>query len=98
MKRNPAHGVRVRFDLRRGADDTATYDVTVFDGDETFGLVAALEATSGSVQFELTPSEAPPWIQRSVLAFSKQILAGRRATPPGPWPRRVLRWRAAPSV
>ena len=95
MNEHPTNGARVRFALRSGSDEGATYDVTVFAQEDAFELTATLEASTGQVQVAAATAEAPEWLHASVLPFAKQILSARRAAPTGQWPRRVLRWRAA---
>ncbi|MCA9536032.1 MAG: hypothetical protein KC593_20235 [Myxococcales bacterium] len=95
MNEHPTNGTRVRFALRSGTDDGATYDVTVFAHEDAFELTATLDASTGKVQLGATAADAPEWLHAGVLPFAKQILSARRAAPTGQWPRRVLRWRAA---
>ncbi len=94
MNEQPTHGIRVRFDLQRGSDDVATYDVTVYEPDHRFGLVASLDSASGHVSLAPAGEKTPGWVAACVMPFAKQILSARRGGGAGVWPRRVLRWRA----
>jgi hypothetical protein len=95
MNTHPEHGVRVRFQLRQANEDSALYRVTLYSGDQAFEVDAELRVADGAVEIAAPPPAAPENLVRSVTPFAKQILSGRRADPASPWPRRVLRWRAA---
>ena len=62
MNEQPTHGIRVRFDLQRGSDDVATYDVTVYEPDHRFGLVASLDSASGHVSLAPAGEKTPGWV------------------------------------
>lgn len=87
--------------LERDALDAGTvrYRVTLYVPEQDWRGRAEIAAGSGEVSFAPWEGEGDPpdWLVKAAYAFLRSLWNARRNDPTAPpWPRRLLRWRAAP--
>jgi hypothetical protein len=89
----PANGGRIVLRLI-SSEEPVRYEVELSTPDATHSSVASIDA-AGSVTFAEYADGAPPaWLVQVARAMLRALF---RAKVQNGWPRRITRWRAAPS-
>jgi len=92
----PSHGARLIARLDPGAVSAATYALVISTTEGEWTGTATVPVEDGEVVFGAWANDDPPsWTVAALRALLRSAWQRRRTGEP--WPRRLARWRPAPS-
>jgi len=90
--------VRILCDREREEDAEVAYRVEVDLAPASHRGRATVLCANGEVVFDAwEPATPPDWAAKLARAFLRTAWSATRKAVPEPWPRRIVRWRPAPT-